>query len=118
MISYIISDVENVDSRINVVVFNEGASESENIQGSCVIDLPAEQTHDQLMYQAWFDLLDASGRPSPGKIRLGIQYIYDQVRLFETLIQRKEEECRGIDEELKKTEEILDKTSGIYLIND
>jgi hypothetical protein len=67
------------------------------------------------MYQAWFDLTDANGRPSPGKIRLGIQYIYDQVRLFETLIQRKEDECRVIDEELKKTEDILNKTSGFLL---
>ena len=111
------SDVDTYEAKFNVVILNEGAADSENIQGSCTINIPKENGHNQLMFQNWFPLQDASGNPSKGKIRLGIQYIYDQVKLFDTLAQLKEEDLKNLTDELQRTEDILEKTSCIYLVS-
>lgn len=94
------------------MIINDGASEDENIQGCCTIDLPKEGSHDQLMFQKWFELKDASGNKSSGRIRLGMQYIHDPVRLFETLIKMKEEEHKVLSDELGKSDQVFKKTSG------
>jgi len=63
------------------------------------------------MFQEWYKLTNDKGQENNARIRIGIQYIYDQGLFFENLIKSKEEERSEIEKELRVKEDILHLTS-------
>ena len=80
--------------------------------GTCVRQLPSEAEYDQRMITEWIPLLSFDGREKRGKIRVGIQYIFDQVKLCDGIIQKREEEYQTLTDDLKKTTDVLNATMG------
>lgn len=62
------------------------------------------------MNTEWFDLISSTGKPA-GKIRLGIQYIYDQVKLIDTIMEKRQEERDFHLKDLEESYDALKQTS-------
>lgn len=90
----------------------------ETVLGKCTAKVPSGPNYDQRMITEWFDLTTAKGE-SGGRIRLGIRYIYDQVKLFDSVLERRSEEQKLLLKELEDTQTVLDQTSSPFevLIN-
>ena len=103
------SFVDNPNEKMNVAVWDEGTAETP--QGVCIKELPLEPQYDQRMITEWIPLTSADGKSGKGKIRIGIQYIFDQVRLLDTVIRKREEEYKALSEDLQNTQDVLTTTS-------
>ncbi len=106
--------MENPNDKINIAVWDEGTADTP--QGMCVRGLPLDPAYDQRMITEWIPLASADGKPGRGKIRVGIQYIFDQVRLVDTVIRKREEEYKAFSEDMQNTQEILNQTSTPFEI--
>jgi len=111
------SFVDNPNDKINIAVWDEGNSDVP--LGVCSRPLPNDPNYDQRMITEWIQLTSADGSQPRGKIKVGVHYIYDQVLLLETLLDKRQEERKQLDDDLKYTQDTLDKTSGPFelLIN-
>ncbi len=104
--------MENPNDKIHIVVWDATAAEGADPMGKCEYGLPMEQGYDQRMLTEWLTLSSADGKQSRGRIRVGIQYIYDQVKMLESTIRQREEEKQTHLAELTTTQRVLDTTSS------
>lgn len=81
--------------------------------GKCVTRVPSDSSHNQKMNTEWFDLISPTGNPA-GKIRLGIQYIYDQVKLIDTIMEKRQEEREVHLKDLEASYNALKQTSAPF----
>ncbi len=107
------SFVDNPNDKMHIVVWDSTAAEGADPLGKCEYALPMEHGYDQRMITEWVPLVSQDGRQSRGRIRLGIQYIFDQALMLDTVIKRREEEKDTLMTELTSTQKILDITSSI-----
>lgn len=104
--------MDDPNEKIQIAVWDQSASEGSAPMGKCVKSLPMEHGYDQKMITEWVPLVSTDGGENRGRIRLGIQYIFDQAMMLGSVIARREEEKKTLTEELASTQKILDTTSS------
>ena len=66
---------------MSIAVWSHGQSSS---VGKCTVKLPDEKFNDQAMKIMWKPLYDEKEKETPGRLKIGVQYVYDQTKLMET----------------------------------
>jgi|LauGreDrversion4_2_1035121.scaffolds.fasta_scaffold224813_3 hypothetical protein len=61
----------------------------DDLEGLC--DFSLVNLQDQMKHDIWLDLRDENGRPSKGRIRLMLQWIYSKVQYFSEYLARWDE---------------------------
>ena len=107
-IKYIFSFVDDEDDAIKIAVMN--FNDSETPLGICSKFLPRDENYEQNMITEWIPLTSVNGNKGYGKIRLGVQYIYDQVKFMDAYIDKREEEYKNVYEENEYTKNNLKET--------
>jgi hypothetical protein len=108
-----LSFVENPADPIEIVVWNSDQEARENLAGTCMVVLPDPESNDQQMSTNWYPLTREDAKETVGKIRLGIQYLYDQVKMYDTLLHKKENDRQTLVAELDNAQRTFDETSRI-----
>jgi hypothetical protein len=103
-----VSFVDNPNDMIKIVVWSK--SNPNNPLGICKKELPLDEDYNQTMITNWISLTSANEQEGYGRVRLGIQYIYDQVKFIELIMDKKNEEFRIANEEYDRTRNILRET--------
>lgn len=112
-ISDFISFVKDPTLKINIAVWDEVEGDNKILLARCTIDLPNEEVYDQKMTRGYIQLLDEKGEENAGKIQIGIQYIYDYVKYYDSLLNLRSEEYKSLSDNLRATQELLENTSCI-----
>lgn len=79
--------IERHDSNLRVTIMDRSNLGSDEFQGMVVI--PLSTIADQLKHDNYYELKAKDQKePWPGKIRLGMQWVYSKVKYFQTIIQQ------------------------------
>lgn len=104
----ITSFADNPNELIKIAVWS--TSDPSTPLGICKKELPLEEDYNQTMITSWIPLTSIDERAGYGRIRAGIQYIYNQVKFIELLMDKKEEEFRVANDEYDRTRNMLRET--------
>eukprot|EP01022_Parablepharisma_sp_SALTPOND_P004770 TRINITY_DN120935_c1_g1_i1.p1 TRINITY_DN120935_c1_g1~~TRINITY_DN120935_c1_g1_i1.p1 ORF type:complete len:333 (+),score=44.07 TRINITY_DN120935_c1_g1_i1:2452-3450(+) len=110
------SSVFDPNEKVNIAVWCETGNGSDTFKGICVGELPEDHLNDQEMVTEWKTLVDEEGQPIPQKVKIGIQYLFDPIKLIDAQIRMKEEEKFKFREELNQLTEFGKKAAGSYFI--
>lgn len=92
--------IERHDSSLRVTIMDRSTLGSDEFQGSVVI--PLASLADQLKHDNFYELKSKDQKePWPGKIRLGLQWVYSKVKYFQTIIQQWSESLEMDRQELE-----------------
>ena len=78
--------------------------------GICKKELPSDEEYNQTMITSWVPLTSRDEKPGYGKIKLGIQYVYDEVKFTELIMDKKNEEYTVANDEYERTMNVLKET--------
>ena len=78
--------------------------------GICKKELPSDEEYNQTMITSWLSLTSLDEEAGYGKIKLGIQYVYNEVKLTELIMDKKNEEFTIVNSEYERTMSILNET--------
>lgn len=81
--------------------------------GLCTAKVPVDPGHSQKMRTEWLELTSPEELPA-GRVRLGIQYIYDQVKLIDTVVEKRKEEREFHLKDLEESVNALRLTSAPF----
>ncbi len=88
--------------KLNVAVWNESTGGKDSLQGMCVAELPDDGSNEQDMQASWKPLYDEDGKETAARLRIGVQYLFDPIKLIDAKIRQKEEEKFKVQEELNQ----------------
>lgn len=110
------SNVKNPGEAIYIAVWDEGQTGKAELQGKCTLNLPEKDPSEQTMQLLWKVLYDENNRETSGRLRVGVQYIYDEEKFYSSEIARKKNETEKIESELKKLSEYTNLISNPFEI--
>ena len=78
--------IDRHDSNLKVAIMDRSSMGGDEFQGQLVI--PLSTMADQLKHDNYYELKSKDNQPWPGKLRLGLQWVYSKVKYFQTIIQQ------------------------------
>jgi hypothetical protein len=94
------SEVEDASQTLSVEICDEQPGTEPVVLGKCEVSVPDERTDDQAMQIMWKVLHDGQNKATTGRLRLGVQYIFDLVRLKDAEIRAEQGNLAQTEAEL------------------
>jgi hypothetical protein len=108
------STVTNPKEKIDIGVWDEDLIK-DDLEGVCELELPDDRNNDQETQTMWKVLRDEEGNDTEGRLRVGLQYVFDPVRQVDSRLRRFEQEKSKLQEEFTRLSDITQALTSTVL---